>query len=221
MKIVPSILSADFGNLRGEIKEVADLSYGIHFDVMDGHFVPNITLGPPIFNRLNKDLKIPFHIHLMIENPIKFIDRFEVKSKDSITFHIETVDDPSLVIEKIRKTKSQVGITLKPETPLAAITDWLTQVDMVLVLSVPPGFGGQKFQEKSLSRIRELKKLIKNKGLSTQIEVDGGITKINVGKVVKAGADIIVAGSAVFAKKDRQKAIKELKKAARFEQGGK
>lgn len=214
MKIVPSILAADFGDLRGEIKEVAGLSYGIHFDVMDGHFVPNITIGPPVFNSLNKDLKIPFHIHLMIQNPIDFIDRFKVKSKDTITFHIETVKDPRPVIDKIRKTKVGAGITLKPGTPLTTVIDWLPQVDLVLVMSVPPGFGGQKFQENSLSRIRKLKELIKSKNLSTQIEVDGGIKKSNVAKVMKAGADIIVAGSAIFAKKDRQKAISQLKEAA-------
>ncbi len=220
MKIVPSILAADFGDLRGEIKEVADLSYGIHFDVMDGHFVPNITIGPPVFNSLNKDLKIPFHIHLMIENPINFIDRFKVRSKDTITFHIETVEDPGLVIGKIRETQAGVGITLKPETPLATVTDWLSQVDMVLVMSVPPGFGGQEFQTESLARIKKLKELIENKDLSTQIEVDGGIKKSNVREVAKAGADIVVAGSAIFAKKDRQQAIRKLKEAAGHGQSG-
>lgn len=213
MKIAPSILSANFGNLRGEIEEVADLAHAIHFDVMDGHFVPNITIGPPVFNSLNDQFDLPFHIHLMIENPEFFIHRFEVKNKDSITFHIETVEDPGSVIGKIRKTQARVGVTLNPETPLGKIIAILDQVDMVLIMSVSPGFGGQEFIPSALGRIERVKEEIKEENLPTLIEVDGGVNLSNVRAVVEAGADIVVCGSAIFGKKDRRKAIQKLQEA--------
>lgn len=214
MKIAPSILSADFGKLRSEIEEVADLSYAIHFDVMDGHFVPNITIGPLVVNSLHRGFNLPFHIHLMIENPHLFADRFKVKSGDSITFHIETVKDSCTVIEKIRKGGAKVGVTLNPETPLEKITDLLPTVDMILVMSVSPGFGGQELMPGALARVRKLKEVIERNNLSTLIEVDGGINKSNVKMVLEAGADIIVAGSAIFGEKNRRKAIQQLQKAA-------
>lgn len=213
MKIAPSILSANFGNLRGEIEEVADLAHAIHFDVMDGHFVPNITIGPLVFNSLNDQFDLPFHIHLMIENPESFIDRFRVKNKDSITFHIETVEDPGSVISKIRETQAGVGVTLNPETPVEEIGEVLHQVDMVLIMSVSPGFGGQEFIPSALGRIERIKEEIKQENLPTLIEVDGGVNLSNIRAVVETGADIVVCGSAIFGKKDRRKAIQKLQEA--------
>jgi ribulose-phosphate 3-epimerase len=212
MKLAPSLLAADFGNLREEAKQVEPLASYFHIDVMDGHFVPNLTIGPPVVNSLRKGLHCPLEIHLMIDHPVTYAPRFEVTSNDFITFHIESKDDPRQAIEVIRKTSAQIGISLRPGTPLEAIFPYLDQVDLVLVMSVEPGFGGQAFMPEAVNRIRVLRQQIGIR--SVEIAVDGGIDVDNVRAVVRAGATIIVAGSAIFHQADHLAAMRALLEAA-------
>lgn len=210
MKLAPSILAADFSRLLEEAKEVADLSDYLHFDVMDGHFVPNLTFGPPVVNALKNKLKIPFDIHLMITDPEKYAPQFKVSQGDLITFHIEAVRKPQPLIEAIRALGAKVGIALKPATPITTLEAILNQIDVVLMMGVEPGFSGQGFIKDTLLKIRQLKSTIKESDLTVEIEVDGGINAQNVREILQAGADIIVAASAVFGQQDRRRAIKEL-----------
>lgn len=213
MKLAPSILDADFAKLLEEAQQVAELSDYLHFDVMDGHFVPNLTFGPPVVNALKNKIKTPFDIHLMITNPQMYAPQFRVTQGDLITFHIEAVHEPVPVIETIKSLGAKVGIALKPATPLTAIEAFLGQIDVVLVMGVEPGFSGQEFID-VLPKIRQLKRQIAEQGLNVEIEVDGGIKAGNIQEVVAAGADIIVAASAIFGQKDRRRAIEELKRAS-------
>ena len=215
MKLAPSILAADFARLLEEAQQVADLSDYLHFDVMDGHFVPNLTFGPPIVNALKNKLKTPSDIHLMITDPKTYAPQFRVTQGDLITFHIEAMREPIPVIETIKSLGAKVGIALKPTTPITAIKAFLGQIDVVLVMGVEPGFSGQEFIQETLPKIRQLKSTIKEKNPALEIEVDGGIHLKNIKEIVEAGADIVVAASAVFGQKDRRKAIEELKRAAR------
>ncbi len=214
MKLAPSLLAADFGRLREEIAAVEGLVEALHVDVMDGHFVPNISIGPAVVNALRDSTAIPFGIHLMITDPESYIGRFRLKSGDVLTFHIEVVARPAPLIAEIRKAGAKVGIALKPRTPVEALFGLLREVDLVLVMSVEPGFGGQEFLPDSLGRIRRLKEEITGRGLGVEIAVDGGINEENIGEVVAAGADIIVAGTAIFGQKDRRGAIAGLRRAA-------
>ncbi|MGY4707045.1 ribulose-phosphate 3-epimerase [Candidatus Bipolaricaulota sp. J31] len=211
MRLSPSLLSADFGRLAEEIRAVESVSAYIHFDVMDGHFVPNLTFGPPVVNALRRHTSIPFDIHLMIERPAVYAPRFEVGPEDVITFHVEACDPPDEVIRTIRKLGCKVGISLRPGTPLEEIVPYLERVDWVLVMSVEPGFGGQRFMPEALERIRELRALIGDRGIT--IAVDGGIKPENVRKVVEAGAEVIIAGSAIFGKGNPAAAAEELRRA--------
>jgi len=208
MKLAPSLLSADFGNLRAEAKEVEPLADYFHIDVMDGHFVDNLTIGPPVVNALRRGLKKPFDIHLMIDYPIHYGPRFAVKPEDIVTFHIESKDEPFRAIEEIRKMGCKVGISLRPVTPITAVFPYLDLVDLVLVMSVEPGFGGQRFMPAAVDRIRRLREEIGARPV--MISVDGGINEENVGKVVEAGAELIVAGSAIFNHPDRLGAMRAL-----------
>ena len=212
IKIAPSILSADFSRLEQEVRRAekagADL---IHIDVMDGHFVPNITIGPVVVKSIRSKTNIPLDVHLMIENPDKYIDVFAEAGADIITVHVEACTNLKKIFDHIRKLSKIVGISLNPSTPIVRIEHVLKQVDMVLLMTVNPGFGGQKFIRSVLPKIKELKQMIDNAGLPIDIEVDGGIDEITATDVVKAGANILVAGTAVFKATDIAKAITKLR----------
>lgn len=211
MKVAPSILSADFANLGREIKAVtkagADL---IHVDVMDGHFVPNLTFGPVVVQAIRPYTDIPFDVHLMMTYPSDFIDQFAEAGADMITVHLESCDDVADLIAQIKKHKKKVGISMRPSTKVADIIPYLPDIDLVLVMSVEPGFGGQAFDKNALKKIAELKALIGRKKI--QISVDGGINDITAPACLLAGADILVAGSYIFGHKPYARAIEKLKK---------
>ena len=195
----PSILSADFTKLGEEIETIdnAGAEY-IHVDVMDGMFVPSISYGMPVIKSIRKSTGKVFDVHLMISEPIRYIADFAASGADMITVHVEACSDVVATIEKIREYKLKVGITLNPDTPVSAIKPYLNRVDMVLIMSVNPGFGGQKFITSSVDKIKEVKRLRDELNLSYDIEVDGGINIDNLATVLEAGANLIVAGSAIF-----------------------
>ena len=195
----PSILSADFTKLGEEIETIdnAGAEY-IHVDVMDGMFVPSISYGMPVIKSIRKSTGKVFDVHLMISVPIRYIADFAASGADMITVHVEACSDVVATIEKIREYKLKVGITLNPDTPVSAIKPYLNRVDMVLIMSVNPGFGGQKFITSSVDKIKEVKRLRDELNLSYDIEVDGGINIDNLATVLEAGANVIVAGSAIF-----------------------
>jgi ribulose-phosphate 3-epimerase len=212
MKLSPSLLAADFARLYDEAHTVEPLSDRFHWDVMDGHFVPNLTFGPPVVNALRKRLALPFDVHLMIDHPLDYVPQFDVRAGDSIIFHLETGDDPEAVIRAITRTSARVGVTLRPGTPIERLLPYLDDASLVLVMSVEPGFGGQPFLPDSIDRIRALRDMIDAR--SIEIAVDGGIHPGNVRSVVDAGADIIIAGSAIFAQPDPIAAASALREAA-------
>jgi len=206
VQIAPSILAADFSSLAKQLKLVeeagADL---IHIDVMDGHFVPNITLGPLVVASIRKATRLPFDVHLMIEDPLQFAKSFLEAGADILTFHIEAEGDKDKIISLIREYKKRVGVSLNPGTPLKSIDSLRAQVDMVLLMTVNPGFGGQPFIREVLPKIKELRAVF-----SGDIEVDGGIDSQTAREVIQAGANILVAGTYVF-KEDAKEAIRRLK----------
>ncbi|MFC2108099.1 ribulose-phosphate 3-epimerase [Candidatus Bipolaricaulota bacterium] len=212
MKLSSSLLSADFALLLDEAQSVEGSVDRFHWDVMDGHFVPNLTFGPLVVNALRDKLRIPFDIHLMIDRPAIYAPQFRVRPGDTILFHIESEDAPEDILAAIANTEASAGITLRPGTPLDAIVPYLDQVNMILVMSVEPGFGGQAFIPEALDRIRELRELIGTRKI--EISVDGGVKVETIHSVVEAGADIVVAGSAVFGATDRVAAIDKLRRAA-------
>ena len=199
IQISPSILSADFSQLGNEIKRLeeggADL---IHVDVMDGHFVPNLTIGPPVIKALKKNCSIKFDVHLMISPVHKYIDAYADAGADIITFHPEATDDLSASIKKIKDLGKKVGVSLNPETKVSVIKDYLDQIDLVLIMSVNPGFGGQKFMPEVLKKIKELKNIQKEKNTDFDIEIDGGINFENSKMAIEAGANILVSGTTIF-----------------------
>lgn len=207
--IAPSILSADFSKLAEEILEVEKGGCDcIHVDVMDGHFVPNLTIGPTVVKWMRKVTRLPMDVHLMIDAPIRYIEDFRKAGSDWITVHIEACDDVDTIIEQIKKLGAKAGLSLRPKTDLKEIEPYLDQIDLVLVMTVEPGFGGQSFMPDMVKKVERLRP--KFKGL---ISVDGGITFETAKVVVKAGADILVAGTSVFGEKDRAKAIGALRSA--------
>ena len=199
IQISPSILSADFSQLGKEVKRLEDGGADlIHVDVMDGHFVPNLTIGPPVIKALKKNCSIKFDVHLMISPVHKYIEAYADAGADIITIHPEATEDLSASISKIKELKKKVGVSLNPETKVNVIKDYLNQIDLVLIMSVNPGFGGQKFMPEVLDKIKELKNIQKDQNIDFDIEIDGGIDFENSKIAIKAGANILVSGTTVF-----------------------
>ncbi len=195
----PSILSADFTILGQQIEEADKAGAGyIHIDVMDGIFVPSISYGMPVIKSIRKATTKSFDVHLMIKDPIRYIEEFADVGADLITFHIEAAPDVCAVIDKIHACGKKAGITLKPATSVKELEPYLDKVEMVLVMTVEPGFGGQSFIPETMDKIRAVRKMLDERGLTTDLEVDGGVTLNNLKDVLKAGANVIVAGSAIF-----------------------
>ena len=213
IEMSPSILSADFANLESEIAEVEAAGAKIvHLDIMDGHFVPNITFGPPVVAKLRKHSNLVFDTHLMIMEPQKYAEKFVKAGSDHITFHIETVDKPVEFVKYLRGLGVTVGVCLNPETPVEAIENVACLCDMVLVMTVHPGFGGQTFIDEAARKCLRIRELV---GPDVRIEVDGGISTETVAAAVGYGADTLVAGHAIFSKPNRKEAVEAILNAAK------
>ena len=212
MLVAPSILSADFGNLEQEIKAICEAGCDlVHVDVMDGHFVPNLTIGPVVVEPVSKVSSKPLDIHLMVENNNFFVDLFAPLKPKYLSFHIESEKHPHRLIQKIRSLGISPAITLNPHTKVEDIEYLIEDLDMVLLMSVNPGFGGQKFIPSVIEKVKKLKELIKKKNPNCLIEVDGGVSDKNIKELKDAGVDVVVAGSFVFGSSDYKKAIDSLK----------
>lgn len=212
VRIAPSILSADFSKLGEEVAaiEAAGADW-VHIDVMDGHFVPNLTFGAPVVSCLRKVTKMPFDVHLMVEAPQNYIADFAKAGADILTVHLETAPHLHRVIQAIKEAGLKAAVSLNPSTPLCLLEEILPELDMVLLMSVNPGFGGQAFIPSSLEKVRKLRQMLDEKGLTTDIQVDGGVTPDNAAQLIAAGATILVAGSAVYKAPDMANAIHSLR----------
>ena len=197
--LAPSILAADFKNLGQEMKKtVENGARYLHFDVMDGMFVPSISFGMPVLASIKDGTSQTMDVHLMVQEPIRYVEAFQKAGADILTVHLEACEDVKATIDKIRERGMKVGLSICPETEAEALKPYLKEVDMILVMSVHPGFGGQKFIPESLEKIRKVREMIEEQGLSVDVEVDGGIYLTNVREVLDAGVNVVVAGSAVF-----------------------
>jgi len=215
IKISPSVLACDFSNFGEEVRKVEKAGAELlHLDVMDGMFVPNISFGPDIIRSVRKQSKMIFDVHLMIEDPIRYIDHFVKAGADLITFHYESCEDRMAVINKIRAAGKKVAISLKPATPADVLRPYLPYLDMVLVMTVEPGFGGQKFMTDMMEKVSAVRAMIRQGGYDIDVQVDGGINAQTTKTAAAAGANVLVAGSSIFGAEDVQKAIDEIREAA-------
>ena len=216
MKISPSVLSCDYGRIAEELKSLEECgSDYIHIDVMDGHFVPNITLGAPVIKCVRKSCSLPFDVHLMISDPLKYAGDFCRAGADIVCFHIESDSDAGKTVDKILSCGAKAAIALKPATPAEEVFPYLDRLSMVLVMTVEPGFGGQSFMEDMLPKISAVRKEIERRGLDCEVEVDGGINFSTIAKAAAAGADVFVSGNALFSSPDRREAVEKFKSTAK------
>lgn len=217
--IAPSVLSADFANLASQIQlaEKGGADW-IHVDVMDGRFVPNISIGPPVVRSIRKATKLPLDTHLMVADADLYLEAFKEAGSNRLTVHVEACKHLHRTVERIKELGMSAGVTLNPATPADSLSEILSYVDLVLVMTVNPGFGGQKFIQPMLNKIREIHEMAASLNPKIYIEVDGGVDETNVASIVKAGANALVAGNAIFSKKDIAQAVRDLRKAA---EGGK
>lgn len=211
--IAPSILAADFSKLGDEVRAVANAEW-IHVDIMDGHFVPNLSFGPDITKTVDKITDQVLDVHLMIENPEKWVDNYIDAGADCVIFHVEATDEHVALAKHLREKGVRAGFSLKPGTPIEPYLDDLEHFDLVLVMSVEPGFGGQSFMPEMLEKVRTLRKIIDERGLKTLIEIDGGISEKTITQAAEAGCDAFVAGSAVYSKDDPAAAVDNLRRLA-------
>ena len=213
VKIAPSLLAADFARLDDEIGAIETEADLLHLDVMDGHFVPNLTFGMPVISSIRKVSELVFDCHIMTTNPSEYLDELTESGADIVTMHIEALPDPTDAIARARDLDIGIGLVISPHTPFEALEPWVEQCDMVLVMSVHPGFGGQSFIPEVLHKVESARKWVDSHGLSTDVQIDGGINPENASTAVSAGANVLVAGSSVFGRDDPAAAIRELRAA--------